>query len=199
VTALLRPAGRQQSLHVRHGQPAGAVAVPDRDRPRLLAILSRPRRPGHDERERHGRLGGHVDDEDALAVSAVDPVHAHVKRHRDDPVQQLPVPVEVDYPTGDRPYLVDDLLVVLLPGGKPHEEDAAVLRVGERRNVLEQFLSPVRAVQDVDPALHVKPRALRKPDEPFRLAGPDQFSHAVKAARWHASSIGEYAPGLALR
>ena len=30
LTALLRPAGRQQPLHVRHGQPARAVTVPDR-------------------------------------------------------------------------------------------------------------------------------------------------------------------------
>jgi len=96
VTTLLRPPGRQQPLQVRHVKPARAVALSDRQRAGLLAVLARPRRPGNDARQARRWLCGHVNDQDALAIPAIDPVHSHIQRRRFDSAEQLAVPVKVD-------------------------------------------------------------------------------------------------------
>ena len=101
------------------------------------------------------------------------------------------MPVDIDRRTRDRADLVDDLLPVFQPGGEPHQQQAAGPGVGERRNVLEQLLRPVRAVKGVDVPLHVEPYALGKSDELLRLACMDRLAYGVKTARWHDTSIGE--------
>lgn len=82
------------------------------------------------------RLDRHVNDEDALALAAVDPVDEDVSRGGDYPVaDQLAMPVQIHPVSRDRSYRFHDLPVLLLAGGVAHQEQAPVLSVRERGDV----------------------------------------------------------------
>lgn len=119
-TACCAPGDSQEVLDLRLREPGGTVTVSHRNRDREFADVAIPRRAGHRIRQRRSRLAGHVDDQNALAAAAVDPVDIDIPRRWDYALaDQLAVAVQIHQTTGYRTKLGQELLVEYLPGRKP--------------------------------------------------------------------------------
>ena len=61
------------------------------------------------------------------------------------------MPVQIDQASGHWAHLVDDLGVMLPARGKTHEQQAARLGIGERRDVFGQFFNTGWILKAVTP------------------------------------------------
>jgi hypothetical protein len=99
------------------------------------------------------------------------------------------VSVQVHQGARHRPYLVEDLPVMLLPGGEAHQQQAASLGVGEPRHVLDQFLGLGGIVQLVDAILGIQPAALGQTEQFRGLSITQRRPGTVNVAYRHRPSI----------